>query len=116
MLILPPEPIRLQVYALRARHDPVSHAICDPHVSLTVPLSRQCGKAHRYELAAVASGIRPFEVRYGPVTNSLAHLGVVLSIEPQTELDRLRLLLEACSVFEGAAPRSYPVLGAYDDC
>jgi 2'-5' RNA ligase len=109
ILVLPPEPVRSQVNALRARYDPISHAVCDAHISLTVPLPRWPDGPHWKELEAVASVFRPFEIRYGPLANSLPHPGVVLSVEPQDKLDKLRALIEASAVFQGAAPRPYPL-------
>jgi 2'-5' RNA ligase len=108
ILIFPPQPLRAQVNALRARHDPESQATCDAHISLTVPLPREPADRDWEELAAVVAAITPPTIRYGPATTSLPHAGVVLAIEPQAELDRLRAALESCAAFAGATPRRYP--------
>jgi hypothetical protein len=108
ILILPPEPILSQVNALRARHDPISQTCCDAHISLTVPLPRAPTNAQWAEIEAVASCTRPFTVHYGPLATYPPHPGVVLKIEPQGEIDQLRIGLEACSAFSGMTPRRYP--------
>jgi 2'-5' RNA ligase len=108
ILIFPPQPLRAQVNALRARHDPVSQATCDAHISLTVPLLREPGERDWEELAAAAAATAPLTIRYGAATTCLPHAGVVLAIEPQDELDRLTTALESCAAFAGAAPRAYP--------
>ena len=108
ILILPPEPIRSLVNSLRAEHDPISHACCDAHISLTMPLPTEIDDEHWNEFEAVASSIRPFLTSYGPLANSLPHPGVVLAVEPQGEIDQLRAKIESCSAFLGAVPRPYP--------
>jgi 2'-5' RNA ligase len=108
ILILPPEPIFTQVNDLRAQHDPISQAICDAHISLTVPLPRSPSDAQWAEIEAVTSSTRPFTIHYGPLMTYPPYPGVVLKIEPQTELDRLRIGLEACSAFHGVPSRPYP--------
>jgi 2'-5' RNA ligase len=107
ILILPPEPIRSQVNALRAKHDPVSHACCDAHISLTVPLAREPSDSDWKELNLIVSTISPITVHYGPLTSYLPHPGVVLDIAPQALLDSLRARLETCAAFVEAAPRRY---------
>ncbi len=108
LLILPPDPPTTQVNALRAIYDPRGQAICDTHISLTVPLPRPMEDAHWGELQSIASNIEPFTIHYGPLTNYLPHPGVCLAIEPQAELDALRAALEAASLFAGAPDRRYP--------
>jgi len=107
-LILPPDPPLAQVNALRAQHDPRSQSICGAHISLTIPLPTPLSKAHWSELESIASNAQPFLIHYGPLMNYLPHPGVCLAIEPQYELDRLRVALETASVFEGAPARTHP--------
>ena len=108
ILILPPEPIFSQVNELRARYDPISRNCCDAHVSLTEPLPRAPTEAQWAEIEAVTSAMRPFTVHYGPLMTYPPHPGVVLKIDPQGEIDRLRVGLEACGAFSGMTPRRYP--------
>lgn len=108
LLIYPPDPPVQQVNALRAEHDPRSHSYCDAHISLTVPLPRALTEECWAELEAIASGIPPISIHYGPLMNYLPHPGVCLAIEPHEELDRLRIALEAASAFTGAPPRRHP--------
>jgi hypothetical protein len=108
LLIFPPDPLRMQVNGLRARYDPRSQAICDAHISLTVPLPGPLTEIHWRELERIASCFALFPVRYGPLMNYLPHPGVCLAIEPQAELDRLRMALEGGSAFAGAPARRYP--------
>lgn len=108
LLIFPPEPPAAEVNALRSKYDPKGQSICQAHISLTVPLPRPLNITHWSELLSIASGIKPFSIHYGPLTNYLPYPGVVLAIEPQDELDMLRATLETASVFEGAPARKYP--------
>jgi 2'-5' RNA ligase len=108
VLIFPPDPPRAEVNALRAKHDPRSHATCEAHISLTIPLPRPLTADLFQELQEIAREFQPFPIQYGPLMNYLPHPGVVLTIEPQDQLDRLRGALEAAQAFEGAPPRPYP--------
>jgi len=108
ILILPSEPVFSQVNALRAQHDPLSQAICDAHISLTMPLPQEPSDENWAELGAVAAAVRRFTIKYGPPMTYPPHPGVVLKIEPQLELDRLRAHLESCRAFLGSPPRPYP--------
>jgi hypothetical protein len=65
ILVLPPEPVRSQVNALRARYDPLSHSYCDAHISLTVPFPAELDDLHWEELKFITSTIRPFSIHYG---------------------------------------------------
>ncbi len=108
LLIFPPDPPAAEVNKLRSRYDPGGQAICQAHISLTVPLPRPVKDTHWSELQSIASKIKPFSVHYGPLSNYLPHPGVVLSIEPKDKLGMLVTALEGASVFEGAPARSYP--------
>ena len=108
IFIMPPEPIFSQVNDLRARYDPISQTCCDAHISLTVPLPRVPSDAQWAEIEAVTSSMRPFTLHYGPLMTYPPHPGVVLKIEPQGEIDMLRIGLEACSAFSDMTPRRYP--------
>jgi 2'-5' RNA ligase len=108
LLVLPPEPIRTEINALRATYDPVSHAITEAHISLTVPFPAAPDERAWHELERAASVFARFQIRYGPLVPFLPKAGAALQIEPQAELDRLRRALEACQIFQGAGPRRYP--------
>jgi len=108
LLIFPPDPPLTQVNNLRSEYDPQGQSICQAHISLTVPLPGPLNNIHWSELQSIASDIEPFYIHYGPLTNYLPHPGIVLAIEPQDKLDRLRAALESASVFEGAPARKYP--------
>lgn len=107
LLIFPPDPPAAEVNKLRAVHDPKGQAICQAHISLTVPLPRPIESNHWTELESTASGIKPFYIHYGPLSNYLPYPGIVLAIEPQDELKRLLATLKSTPVFEGSPPRPY---------
>jgi hypothetical protein len=73
LLVVPPDPPWSEVNALRAEHDPKSHAICEAHISLTVPLPAPLTAARWGELESAAAGVRPFTVRYGPAVSFLRY-------------------------------------------
>ncbi len=106
-LIYPPDSLRQEVNGLRARYDPRSQSYCDAHVSLTIPLPRPLTENQWAELESIASGFAPISVRYGPLMNYLPHPGVCLAIEPQAELDEVRVALENAPAFTGASARRY---------
>jgi 2'-5' RNA ligase len=108
LLVLPPEPVRMDINALRAIYDPVSHEITEAHISLTVPFPAAPDERAWQELERAASGFGPLSISYGPLVPFLPKPGAALQIEPQAELDRLRRALEACRIFQGADPRRYP--------
>jgi 2'-5' RNA ligase len=108
LLVLPPDPVRKEINALRAKYDPRSHAAAEAHISLTVPFQKEPDDGLWRELDRVASGFAPFAIRYGPLVPFLPKPGAVLDIEPKDELDRLRRTVETCEIFAGAGPRPYP--------
>jgi 2'-5' RNA ligase len=108
VLIYPPEPLRSLVNALREAYDPKSRAICDAHISLTVPLPRGLTESDCEALESITATHQAFSIRYGPLRHYLPAPGVCLRIEPEDTLDRLRRSLEAASCFTGAMPRPYP--------
>src|SRR5262245_18388914 len=108
ILIFPPEPLLTQVNVLRTRYDSRSQAVCDAHISLTVPLPRPIGDSLWRELEAIVSAIVSFPIQYGPLRHYLPHPGICLTIEPQDKLNWLRVELESASVFTGAPERKFP--------
>jgi 2'-5' RNA ligase len=107
VLILPPEPVRSRINALRGQYDPRSQSWCDAHVSLTVPLPRAPEASDWVELEAAALAVRSFSVHYGPLKPFLPNPGAAFHVEPQAEIDSLRRSLEASAIFANAAPRKY---------
>lgn len=108
ILVLPPEPVRSQMDMLRAKYDPQSHKNVEEHISLTVPLQKEPDDHHWAELERIASHFEPFPISYGPLVPFLPRPGAALDIQPQAQLDKLRLVLEVSDVFLGAPPRRYP--------
>ena len=108
LLLIPPDPPLAAVDALRERYAWSQSSICPAHISLTLPLPRGLDEDDWQELSAIAAGIAPFDVQYGPLHHYLPHPGVVLKIAPQDKLDALREALEAASCFAGAKPRRFP--------
>lgn len=108
LLVIPPEPPLNAVNALRTKFAWSQTSECDAHISLTIPLPSALTQLQWKELQTIASSIRCFPVRYGPLKHYLPHPGVCLAIEPQGQLDELRVALEAASCFAGAKPRRFP--------
>jgi 2'-5' RNA ligase len=108
ILVLPPEPVRSRIDLLRARYDPQSHKNVEAHISLTVPLQKEPDGCHWAELDRIASRFQAIPISYGPLVHFLPRPGAALDIQPQAQLDKLRLALEVSEVFLGAPPRQYP--------
>ncbi len=107
ILVLPPEPVRAQINALRAKYDPQSHKTVDSHISLTVPLQKEPDEHLWAELERIASRFQAFPICYGPLVSFLPKAGAALDIQPQAQLDKLRIALEVSEVFLGAPPRRH---------
>jgi 2'-5' RNA ligase len=108
LLIYPPEPLRTRINSLRTLHDPRSQAICDAHISMTVPFPRPVTAEDWAALAAVGDQFAPVTVVYGPPRQYPGVPGVVLNIEPADRLSQLVTALESLPVFAHAVARRYP--------
>ena len=108
LYLFPPLPLRSRINDLRARHDPVSQAICDAHVSLTVPFPRPMSHADAAELALLVGSVSAFALVWGPPYQYPGIPGVVLPIGPEEALVRLVNVLESGACFQGAAARPHP--------
>jgi 2'-5' RNA ligase len=108
ILVLPPEPVRSRINFLRARYDPQSHKNVEAHISLTVPLQKEPDERHWAELERIVSRFQAIPISYGPLVPFLPRPGAAFDIQPQAQLDKLRLALEVSEVFLGAPPRQYP--------
>ncbi len=106
--LFPPEPVRGQVNALRGHYDPTSQAICDAHISLTVPVPRPLTDNDAAEVAAALRAVPAFDLVWGPPWRFPTSPVVVLHIEPVPALARIVDALEGCACFSGAAPRRFP--------
>jgi 2'-5' RNA ligase len=105
--LFPPTVVMRQVNALRAQYDPTSAAICDAHVSLTVPVPRALHDDDLHELASRIAGFPAFDVHFGPAHVYPGVPGVVLSIAPVDVLSAMVRALESCDCFLTALPRRH---------
>jgi len=78
-LILPPDDIGKQVNALRQEHDPRSASICEAHISLSEPLTREFTPELEREVRQALSAVEPFEIHYGPLRTFDPHPGVAVT-------------------------------------
>ena len=106
--LFPLDPLRERVNAWRTKFDPSSQAICEAHVSLTVPLPRPLTFRDAAEISAVLATHAPIDLQWGPPWQYPGIPGAVLRIEPAAAVAALVTALEACAVFQGATPRRYP--------
>jgi hypothetical protein len=108
VLIIPPEPHRLVVNALRQFYAWSQSSACDAHISLSVPAARPVDPADLRDLEERLAGFEPFALRYGPIITGGDGLGIVLDIEPQETLHALLPLVEGAGLFQGAPERKWP--------
>lgn len=108
ILIYPPEPIRSVVNRLRAEHDPRSQRYSDAHISLSVAAPSAPTDEQWAVLESALAECEPISIEYGPLKTFEGHPGVVLHVEPRSELDRLRRVVESSLPFSAAAPRRWP--------
>lgn len=105
ILILPPEHVARRIDALRARHDPRSHAICPAHISISDPLGREMTPGLAEEVQAILDQVEPFTLSYHRPQASDQRAGVACPISPQEAIDELKRSLHAASVFGGQVHR-----------
>ncbi len=100
ILILPPEHVARRIDALRARHDPRSHAICPAHISISDPLRREMTPGLAEEVQAILDQVEPFTLSYHRPHASPHRAGVACPITPQEAIDELKRSLHAASAFD----------------
>lgn len=108
LYVFPPLEVRTRVNALRQHYDARSQAICDAHISLTVPVPAPLTHAAAAELHDVIGATPPFMVQWGPPHQYPGIPGVVLRIQPVERFVALVRALEGCACFADAAPRPHP--------
>ena len=108
LLLFPPAGIIEEVDALRARHDPVSHAVCRAHVTLTEPFPRPVTAADLDSIATVLGSVAPFELGCVGPRSPDPHPGVVYLVEPPGPVLALRRLLHEQPVFHGVVDQGIP--------
>jgi 2'-5' RNA ligase len=106
VLIWPPDEIRSQINALRARYDPVSQSCAEAHVSLTPPFLHAPSEQDWVKLRRVAAGHTRFDIAFGPV--SAFGLSVIyLEVHPLERLEDLRSSLLATGLFARALHKDF---------
>jgi hypothetical protein len=111
VLILPPEPHRTVVNALRQAYAWSQSSECDAHISLSVPVPGPVDPIDLRELEERLANFEPFSLNYGPIITGGDGRGIVLDIAPQEPLNRLLPLVEETRMFQGAGKRKWPYLG-----
>lgn len=107
LYIFPPDEIRQNINQLRSKYDPKSQAICDAHISLTVPFARSLTESSWRKLEDQVGAIGSIELELGPIHQFPGVPGVVLLVEPADFIRDTVASLERGSVFEGAKERKY---------
>ncbi len=102
ILVLPPDGIGEQVDALRQQDDPRSASICEAHISLSEPLTKEFSPEVECEVRHLLSTVDPFEIHYGPLRTFDPYPGVAYKIEPEDRFFKLREALHRTSAFEGS--------------
>ena len=105
LLVYPPPGIIEAVDALRAEHDPTSHASSRAHITVTEPLPRPLDERDVDRIRSALRGVTSFRVTYSGPRSTDPHPGVVYRIEPQDRFRSLRDLLHRQPVFDGVEPR-----------
>ncbi|NSW53950.1 MAG: 2'-5' RNA ligase family protein [Anaerolineae bacterium] len=108
VLIIPPEPHRAVVNALRRVYTWSQGSECDAHISLSVPAAGPVNAIDLLELEDMLAGFEPFLLHYGPIITGGDGRGIVLDIQPQEVLNRLLPLVEGTRMFQGAPERKWP--------
>jgi 2'-5' RNA ligase len=106
LVIWPPDSERHYVNAFRAKHDPVSHAICEAHITVTQPFSSIPSGDTWVAISDVLAGCSAFEVHYGPVRSFLPAPVICLEIQPSSTVVALRNALHDTSAFDLTLPHT----------
>lgn len=108
LYIFPPDDLRNYINSLRKKHDPKSQAICDAHISLTVPLPKALNQTDWKRLEEqTRTSLSKVEISYGPVHTFPEVPGVVLLIEPADTLRNFVSQIEKIKLFKDAKKRSF---------
>jgi 2'-5' RNA ligase len=99
--VFPPAGIIESLDALRQAYDPQSAAICQAHISLSMPLLAPLTPAGLEELRTTLRTIEPFTVHYGPLRDFPPYPGVTYTITPEEPFRQLRTIIHRTSVFAG---------------
>jgi 2'-5' RNA ligase len=111
VLIIPPEPHKTVVNALRQAYAWSQSSQCDAHISLSVPVPGPVDPVDLQDLETRLANFKPFHLNYGPIITGGDGRGIVLDIEPQETLKALLALVEGGRMFQGASERKWPYLG-----
>ena len=108
LVIWPPNEVRGEVGALRQRYDPSSQAICDAHITLTLPFQSEPAARDLERIESVVASVTRLGLEYGPVASFLPYPCVYLAIEPQGPLRALQRALYGVGLFNRSFPHSDP--------
>ena len=99
IVIWPPDEARQAVNSQRAEYDPVSHAYCQAHVTVTQPLRRRLDGDEWRQVSALLLGHASFELRFGPVNSFLPYPCVWYETHPIEKILELRSVLHQTGFF-----------------
>ncbi|MEZ4570497.1 MAG: 2'-5' RNA ligase family protein [Thermomicrobiales bacterium] len=108
LVIWPPDDLRSIVGELRRRFDPASQAICDAHITMTMPFAIYPSGSDLDRLSDVVALHVPITVEYGPLASFLPYPCVYLEIRPQDRLRSLQSALYDLGLFNLSLPFSDP--------
>ncbi len=111
VLIIPPDPHRSVVNALRKVYAWSQSSECDAHVSLSVQVPEPVAPIDLQELEERLADFEPFILEYGPIILGGDSRGIVLEVEPQAKLNDLLAIIEGGRMFTGAIARKWPFRG-----
>jgi hypothetical protein len=111
VLILPPDPHRTIVNALRKAYAWSQSSECEAHISLSVQVPGPVDPIDLREIEERLADFEPFILKYGPIITGGDGRGIVLDVEPQERLNALLPMVEGGRMFQGAVARKWPFHG-----
>lgn len=99
IVIWPPDEVRQIVNRQREKYDPVSHAFCEAHVSITQPLGRWLDNDEWHHVSNLLRRHESFEVRFGPVNSFLPYPCIWYEIQPREKILEIRSALHQTGFF-----------------
>jgi len=99
LVIWPPDEVREIINFQREKHDPVSAAICEAHITLTQPLLKPLIGVEWEQVQEILKGFPAFEIQYGPIKSFLPYPCIWYDIQPGDKVLELRHALHQTGYF-----------------
>ncbi len=106
LAVWPPVKVRRVVNQLRKQYDPISHSVCEAHITLTQPFLHPPSENDWHQLEGIIAGFEPFSIRYGPLNTFLPYPCIYYEIHPAERVLEIRRALHKTGMFNLELPHT----------